>query len=103
MVRLAHRWGRGTRSALGPFAVRTDAKQRGCAPDFDRRAPQGSCKPGKPGTTCFQRRSGPLYPTERRQLPVCAAVVQPDAGAFPPVYDTKRLRRQSNSENGASR
>ena len=46
---------RGTRSALGPFAVRTDANQRGCAPDFDRRAPQGSCKSGEPGTTCFRR------------------------------------------------
>jgi len=55
VVGLSHPWGRGTRSALGPFAVRTHAKQRGCAPDFDRRAPHGSCKSGEPGTTCFRR------------------------------------------------
>ena len=70
MVRLSHRWGRGTRSALGPFVVRTDAKQRGCAPDFDRRAPQGSCKSGEPGTTCFRRVCRRQCPPARRSRPV---------------------------------
>ena len=70
MGRLAHRWGRGTCSALGPFAVRTHAKQRGCAPDFDRRAPQGSYKSGKLGTTCFRSVCRRQCPPARRHAAV---------------------------------